>query len=102
MSKEEIARKLHECEFTIQIKTKELEDLQSRFEKHMNANQKTEASLYERISDLQNESEMLKKLRAEDQELLKQERANVQDKVNDIKDLQHKIAQHKATIDDYK
>lgn len=70
MSKEEVARKLHECEFTIQMKTKELEELQQRFEKHMNANQKTEASLYERISDLQNETEILKKLRVEDQSLL--------------------------------
>jgi len=50
----------------VKRKQRQIEELQKRFDDHMLSNANTEKSLYERISDLQNEIGIMKKLREED------------------------------------
>ena len=59
LSKDDLIRKVAELELKSQRKQEENDELQRRFDEHMKSNQRTESSLYERIKDMQAQTEML-------------------------------------------
>ena len=68
----------------VKRKQRQIEELQKRFDDHMLSNANTEKSLYERISDLQNEIGIMKKLREEDKIQLQVSQRHCQEKDEEI------------------
>ena len=102
MSKEETARKLHELELMHEHKLKEMKELQDRFEQHLNSNQKTEMSLYDRINDLQSDLDIIKKLNIEYQDQVKAKVEVIEERNSVIKQLENKNEKRKLEITDLK
>jgi chromosome segregation protein len=105
LSKEDLARKVGELELKIKRKQDEVEEVRRRFNEHMQSNERTERSLYERIADMQAQLELLQKLRDEDkyqvqqtQKVVELKEAEIEEKKDAIKSLQKKVSSLKDEI----
>ena len=94
LGKDELARRLEQIEIQLEKKKSELNELTERFNSHMLSNQNTEKTLYDRISELQDEVKLMKCLREEDKtqlqtykRYLEQKDSKIMDKEEDIVNL---------------
>ena len=94
LGKDELARRLEQIEIQLEKKKSELNELTERFNSHMLSNQNTKKTLYDRISELQDEVKLMKCLREEDKiqlqtykRYLEQKDSKIMDKEEDIVNL---------------